>query len=154
MQKVSCIHEAILGNRARNPDLLAVSAWDGDLTYLDLDRLSSLLAKYLCASGLPPKTIVPLCFEKSKWAIVAVLGVLRAGAAYVFVDPCFPHARMRVICEDIGAWTMLCSAKNIPQAIELVDQPIVVQTVVKETTKDLSAELPSVKILDPVYNSK
>ena len=86
------IHETIAQNATTIPDDLAVSSWDGDLTYAELDRLSSQLAYSLVEEhGLQTtneeNVVVPLCFEKSKWTVVAMLAVLKAGAAFLLVDP-------------------------------------------------------------------
>jgi amino acid adenylation domain-containing protein len=149
-----CVHDAILKNCVNHPNRLAISAWDGDLTYQDLDILSSKLAMHLCALDLPRGKIVPLCFEKSKWAIVAVIGVLRSGAAYVFVDPNSSHGRNLSTCEDIDARVMLCSAANLSKAMQLVPQAIVVESVIQGQPTMADAEnisLPLVDVKDPVY---
>ncbi|OKO92731.1 Nonribosomal peptide synthetase 12 [Penicillium subrubescens] len=147
----TCVHDAIVENCVNYPDRLAVSAWDGDLTYQVLYGLSTSLAVHLRALDLPPGTIIPLCFEKSKWAIVAVLGTLRSGAAYVFVDPDSPHARKASICEDVNAQVMLCSPAQLSKATELAPQAIVVETVVQDMPTKTDITLPAVKVEDPVY---
>jgi non-ribosomal peptide synthetase component F len=150
----TCVHDAILKNCVIHSNRLAVSAWDGEFTYHELDNLSFILAVHLHAMDLPRGTIVPLFFEKSKWAIVAVLGTLRSGAAYVFVDPASSHARTISTCEDINAHVMLCSTTHLSKAMELVPQAIAVETLVqsKVTLTDAAkTQLPSIKVEDPVY---
>ncbi|KAJ5380126.1 uncharacterized protein N7496_002554 [Penicillium cataractarum] len=150
----ACVHDAILENCLNLSDRPAVSAWDGELTYHDLYELSTSLAIHLRALDLPQGTIIPLCFEKSKWAIVAALGTLRSGAAYVFVDPDSPHSRKVTICEDINAKVMLCSPAQLPKAEKLVPQAITVETVTQDTpikANGATVTLPSVKFDDPVY---
>ncbi|KAJ5642798.1 hypothetical protein N7490_006798 [Penicillium lividum] len=80
------------------PDAPAVCAWDGDLTYGELDALSSVLAAHLAERGVGPEIFVPLCFEKSRWTTVAMLGVMKAGGAFVLLDLSHPPARLRGIC--------------------------------------------------------
>ncbi len=60
---------------------MAINAWDVDLTYGDLDLLSSRLAHHLRSLGIGPETWVPLCFEKSGWAIVAMMAWSKPAAA-------------------------------------------------------------------------
>jgi non-ribosomal peptide synthetase component F len=94
-----CIHAAILQRCLRDPEGVAVDSWDGSITYYQLDLLSANLAGRLACLGVAPETLVRLCFKKSKWAIVAVLGVIRAGGAYAFLDPSYPAARMTSIAK-------------------------------------------------------
>jgi non-ribosomal peptide synthetase component F len=87
------IHEVIADNIEKNPNDEAVCSWDGTLTYQQLSHHASKLASYLQDVGVGPEVIVPLCFEKSKWNVVAMLGVLIAGGA------CKLNA---LICDDTG----------------------------------------------------
>ncbi|KAI9933996.1 hypothetical protein MW887_005068, partial [Aspergillus wentii] len=119
MEHDSCVHDVIYEQCIKQPEALAVSSWDGDLTYQELDRLSSRLAVHLNTLGVGPERFVPLCFEKSKWAIVAMLGVIRAGGAYVFLDPSYPLPRMRSICDDLEANLILASAMHYSTAEKL-----------------------------------
>jgi non-ribosomal peptide synthetase component F len=86
-----------------------VCAWDGDLTYGELDALSSALAEHLAERGVGPEVFVPLCFEKSRWTIVAMVGVMKAGGMFVLLDPSHPAARLRGICRDVSATLIMAS---------------------------------------------
>ncbi|KAM7189563.1 hypothetical protein V8F20_010102 [Naviculisporaceae sp. PSN 640] len=89
---------------------MAVNAWDVDFTYLELDILSTKLARFLQEDlSIGPESIVPLCFEKSGWAVVAMLGVMKAGGAFVFLDPGYPMARLDEIVRQVGANVILAS---------------------------------------------
>ncbi|KAL4976782.1 hypothetical protein BDW66DRAFT_150741 [Aspergillus desertorum] len=104
-----CIHD-VIGEQARlHPQREAVCAWDGSLTYGELDGLASELAYRLKAHGVQPETLVALCFDKSKWNIVAMLGVLKAGGAFVPLDPSHPTPRLRSLVESVNVNIMLCS---------------------------------------------
>ncbi|KAJ5512159.1 HC-toxin synthetase [Penicillium fimorum] len=94
---------------------LAVCAWDGNLTYGQLDQQSSLFAAHLLQSSrIEPEVIVPLCFEKSRWTTVAMLGVMKAGAAFVLLDPSSqPAHRMQGICKQVNATVVICSKTNV-----------------------------------------
>ncbi|OTB17054.1 hypothetical protein K445DRAFT_74298 [Daldinia sp. EC12] len=81
----SCLHTMILEQCRLRPDKTAVSSWDGNLTYRELDDLSLRLANHLMELGVGPETFVLSCFEKSTWAIVARLAILRAGGAYISI---------------------------------------------------------------------
>lgn len=75
------IHEVISDQVANRPGAEAIHSWDGSMTFESLDRASSILALRLRDMGVGPEVFVPLAFSKSKWYIVAMLGVLKAGGA-------------------------------------------------------------------------
>ena len=75
------IHDFIYDNVQKTPDAEAVCSWDGNLSYLELDKYACRLATHLIERGIGPDVIVPLCFEKSKWNIVAMLATFYAGGA-------------------------------------------------------------------------
>ncbi|KAJ6029752.1 amino acid adenylation domain-containing protein [Penicillium canescens] len=91
------------------PNAEAICAWDGTMTYAALDQESTKTMEYLRHHGVEPETIVPLLFEKTKWTAVAVLGVLKAGAAFVLLDASHPIERLKSICCDIGTCIILTS---------------------------------------------
>ncbi|KUM66410.1 hypothetical protein ACN42_g629 [Penicillium freii] len=105
----TCIHLLILDHCQTHPNDEAVCAWDGSMTYAELDRASAPLALQLTSSGVRPETIVPLLFEKSMWTIVAILGVLRAGGAFTLIDPSQPSTRLAEICTTVQASIMIAS---------------------------------------------
>jgi non-ribosomal peptide synthetase component F len=69
------------------PEATGIDAWDGQLTYSDLDRHSTALACLLVNIGIAPEVLVPLCFAKSKWVVVAMLAVAKSGGAFVPMEP-------------------------------------------------------------------
>lgn len=106
------VHEIIEEQTRRQPlSAPAVCAWDETFTYGELDKLSVRLATHLRGLGVGPDIFVPLCFEKSAWAIVAQLAVLKAGGAFVSLDPSHPESRLRNLIQDVGAHLVLCSSQ-------------------------------------------
>ncbi|VUC26266.1 unnamed protein product [Clonostachys rosea] len=95
-----CVHELFDIAVKRQPEAPAVCAWDGSFTYQQLDNLSTILAHHLTARGIGPGDLVPLFFEKSRWTPVAMLGVMKAGAASVAVDTSHPPARLFAIAQQ------------------------------------------------------
>ncbi|KAJ5098889.1 hypothetical protein N7532_005890 [Penicillium argentinense] len=104
-----CIHDAIHEQALSGPDREAVCAWDGSLTYGELDQLASKLACHLRMQGVGPERRVALLFDKSKWNIVAMLGVMKAGGAFVPLDPTHPTSRLQRLIESVHADVALCS---------------------------------------------
>lgn len=131
-----CAHEIIQRQVKSRPNAPAVFAWDDSFTYSELDELSTRLAHSLVAHGVGPEVIVPLCFEKSAWAIVGILGVIKAGGAMVFVDPSHPPARREEIIGQVGAAIVVTS----PQQAALWESSDIKLVTVSRATID---ELPS-----------
>jgi amino acid adenylation domain-containing protein len=90
----------------------AVCSWDGTLTYGKLEELSTTLAIHLKEKGVGPEVMVPVCFEKTMWAIVATLAVLKAGAAFVPIDPSRPLEYLKQIIAQVNAKVILSSERQ------------------------------------------
>ncbi|KAL6701464.1 hypothetical protein J3F84DRAFT_399195 [Trichoderma pleuroticola] len=122
-----CVHDIFLELAHEQPESPAICAWDGELTYGHLDELSTRLARYLTEVGIGPGTIVPLCFEKSMWMPVAMLGVMKAGGASVALDSSQPVERLLGIVQQVGSQVMLTSSLNYELASKLTKStPIIV----------------------------
>ncbi|KAJ5898281.1 hypothetical protein N7504_008569 [Penicillium tannophilum] len=119
-----CIHEAIHDQAISGPDREAVCAWDGTLTYGELDHLASKLACHLRMQGVGPEIRVALLFDKSKWNIVAMLGVMKAGGAFVPLDPTHPTSRLQRLIESVKAPVALCS-QNHAEALRPIVQTLI-----------------------------
>ncbi|KAJ6202525.1 nonribosomal peptide synthetase 1 [Bipolaris maydis] len=108
-----CVHELFAEQAKARPTAPALCAWDGEMTYDELDRLSSQLANHLIHNlEVKPEDIVPLCFEKSMWTIVAILAVLKAGGAFVPLDPDHPASRHEEIFKQTEAKLVLTSVQH------------------------------------------
>lgn len=109
------VHDVISEKMASHAEGTAVVGWDVTLTNGQLDALSTALARELRAKlkgGNSGSRFVPFCFEKSTFAVVAMLAVLKAGAAFVPLDPAHPVARLSEIVRDCSAKVILCSPKH------------------------------------------
>lgn len=134
----SCVHDIITNRVAVGRDSPAVCAWDGDLTYGELDDKSTKLAVHLVSLSISIGTVVPLCFEKSKWAIVALLAVLKAGGTFVPLDVAQAQSRRDSILARIGARVILASAK---QATVLASTQRTIFVVDETTLSDLPLQV-------------
>ena len=88
-------------------DQIALSGDDERLTYGDLDQRSDRIARYLCRNGVKPGDRVGLYTQRSVAAITAMLGILKAGAAYVPFDPSYPPKLLKFVYEDCAPSLML-----------------------------------------------
>ncbi|OSS43187.1 hypothetical protein B5807_12177, partial [Epicoccum nigrum] len=95
-----CLHELFEDQVQARPHAPAIHAWDGALTYSELDNMATGLAHQLVSIGVGPGNIVPLCFEKSMWTSVAMLAVFKAGGAICMLDPTHPESRLRTIVQQ------------------------------------------------------
>ncbi|KAJ4003482.1 Non-ribosomal peptide synthetase [Fusarium irregulare] len=117
-----CIHTLISEQVRWRPDAQAICSWDGDLTYAEMDKFSTLLAQHLIDLGVKNGDIVPLCFEKSRWTTVGVVGVIKAGAAFVLMDPSQPIQRRQVMAQQVKATHILTSRDQAKYASEIAPE--------------------------------
>ena len=122
-----CIHHVIERQGQAQPNAPAVCSWDASFTYQELEHLAVQLSHHLTLLGVGPEVIVPLCFEKSAWTVVAMLAVLKAGGACVALDPNHPPSRIQKIILDTGAQVILTCQSRFELLAELADHVVVVQ---------------------------
>ncbi|QSQ18814.1 non-ribosomal peptide synthase/polyketide synthase [Pyxidicoccus parkwayensis] len=102
-----CLHTLIEAQVRRTPDAEAVRFEDQALTYAQLDARADQLAAYLRQLGVGREVLVGVCLERSLDMMVALLGVLKSGAAYVPLDPAYPRERLAGMLEDTAAPVLL-----------------------------------------------
>ncbi|HSL84009.1 MAG TPA: AMP-binding protein, partial [Thermoanaerobaculia bacterium] len=100
---VECLHHLVSAQATAAPDAPAVIDAAGRMSYRRLDRRANALARRLVAEGVGPESRVGVLLERSRDLAVALLGVLKAGAAFVPLDPSLPRERLRYLVEDSRA---------------------------------------------------
>ncbi len=95
-----CLHQLFAAQVQRTPEAAAVTFQSQSLTYRQLDQLSNQLARHLQTLGVGPETVVGIFVERSLEMVVGLLGVLKAGGAYLPLDPAFPADRLAFMVED------------------------------------------------------
>lgn len=104
------VHGRFAEVRDRQPEAPAAVDDVSKLSYADLDRSADILARRLHVAGVRPGDVVALAAQRSVSAVVAALGILKAGAAYLPLDPHHPCERLKFMIEDAGAHVVLVDA--------------------------------------------
>ena len=97
-----CVHELFEEQVERTPDAIAVAYGEEQVSYAQLNRCANRLAHYLISLGVKPDGRVAICVERGLEMVIGILGILKAGAAYVPLDPSYPAERLRFMVEDSG----------------------------------------------------
>ncbi|MEU0398710.1 amino acid adenylation domain-containing protein [Streptomyces sp. NPDC006197] len=132
------VHERVAEQAARTPDATAVVHENGTLTYRELDEQANRLAHLLRARGAAPGTLVGLCVERGVGMAVGLLGILKAGAAYVPLDPGFPSDRLTHMLQDSGAELVVTQ-----ESVRSLLPEAGITSVALDTDRDLLARQPA-----------
>lgn len=124
------------------PDAIAVIGGDTSLSYAELDQRACDLALRLEAAGVRPGSVVAVAMERSTAAIVAVLGVLRAGAAYLPLDLTHPPERLAFMLDDADAQVVVVDDPGAELPLPETVQPIAARVAGTPTTSRSTAALP------------
>jgi amino acid adenylation domain-containing protein len=130
----ACIHQLFEAQVERTPDAIAVvfsakggSAFSGEaeqlrdhastreavLTYGELNRRANQLAHHLRALGVGPEVLVPICLERSLEMVIGLLGILKAGGAFVPLDPAYPKERLAFMLKDAQVPVLLTQERLV-----------------------------------------
>ncbi|KAF7767618.1 hypothetical protein PCIT_a3671 [Pseudoalteromonas citrea] len=126
------IHEVISAQSAKTPDAIAVRFADTLLSYAQLETKTNQLAHYLMSQGVQAEDKVGVVFERSLEMVISLLGVIKAGAAYVPIDPNLPIDRVEYIAQSSGLALLLCddsiqqlaSLKEVASVCYFADIPL------------------------------
>ncbi|HEX6037550.1 amino acid adenylation domain-containing protein, partial [Longimicrobium sp.] len=144
------VHAAVAAQAARTPDATALE-WDGgSLSYAQLDARANALAHRLIALGVRPESRVALCLERGPEMPVSMLAALKAGAAYVPVDPDLPEERIGWMLADARPVVVLTQARRM-DALPSAGLPVIAvdaDPAESASAESASTEAPSVDV-DP-----
>lgn len=148
------VHDLIMQRAALQPNAPAVCAWDGDFSYEKLDHISTLTARHLVKRGVVRGSLVPLCFEKSKWTVVSMLAVMKAGGTSVAMDSTQPEARLRTIVHLANPSVIMTSRPNSELATRLYESSetiVVSESLMEKLSAEPATPLPVVEPSDGLY---
>jgi amino acid adenylation domain-containing protein len=113
-----CVQDLFSRQAQQRPDAIAVVYSGQYLTYRELDRRSNQLAHYLRKLGTGPEQLVGICMERCPEMLVALLGVLKAGAAYLPMDVHYPRERLAYLLNDAGVKMLLTDERSFERLPE------------------------------------
>ncbi|HUI06175.1 MAG TPA: amino acid adenylation domain-containing protein [Verrucomicrobiae bacterium] len=149
-----CIHELVEARAKQTPERVAVVFEDGSLSYGELNARANQLARCLQARGVMAGGLVGLYVERSCDMVVALLGILKAGAAYVPLDPAFPRARIAYMLRDSGAALVITQqtlAADLSGSVLRLDADG--PEIARESRDDLALAIPSNSLAYVIYTS-
>jgi amino acid adenylation domain-containing protein len=117
-----CIHQLISQQAQRSKDAIAVSCAQQTLSYEALEQRSNQLAHYLRRLGAGPETVVGLCLDRSIDVIVGMLAILKAGAAYLPLDPSYPMQRLEYMARDARI-SVLVTKSGVAHGLDALGVP-------------------------------
>lgn len=106
-----CIHELVEEQAARTPEAVALVCGSERLTYAELNARANKLARHLRACGVGAETRVGILLDREAWAGVALLAVLKAGGAWLALDPEYPPSRLAFMLEDAEASVLVTTTQ-------------------------------------------
>lgn len=137
----SCVHELIEAQALENPSAIALVCDESFLSYEELNNRAQNLSIYLRSIGVGPETNVAICAEKSFELVIAILAVMKAGGAFIPLDPNYPKERFHYVLEDAQALLVLTQSHLADNFVEIsaplffLDQPS--ENIIKEENQAL-----------------
>src|SRR5689334_176843 len=155
-----CVPQLVALQSAERPDAPAVVMGHQTLSYQELNRRANRLAHYLRALGVEPDTLVAVCLERSTDLVVALLAALKAGAAYLPLDPGYPPERLAFMLEDAQPRALVTRASltsltghPIPQSIQLVRLDADADALARQSEAEPDSDARSEQLAYVIYTS-
>ncbi|HEY0727121.1 MAG TPA: amino acid adenylation domain-containing protein, partial [Pyrinomonadaceae bacterium] len=152
------VHELFAEQARKEPERIAVACGAEQLTYGELNARANRLARYLRRLGVETESRVCICLEPGPELIVAVLGVLKAGAAYVPLDPAYPDNRLAFMLNDCGARVLLTESRLLdgrlePGNVRAVCVDAERDEIMRESTDDPEVNISGDNLIYVIYTS-
>jgi amino acid adenylation domain-containing protein len=138
-----CIHELFEEQAKLTPDAPAVIFEKQQMNFNELDRRANQLAHYLRRRDVGTEAVIAVCMERTIEMVTALLGILKAGAAFVPIDPSYPAERVAFLLQDSGASIVLTQARVRETLPASAAEMICVDSDWTEIARESPAGLPS-----------
>ncbi|WP_414639269.1 amino acid adenylation domain-containing protein, partial [Archangium sp.] len=142
---VACLHELFEEQARRTPEAVAVAFEGTQFTYQQLERHANQLAHYLRERGVGPDVVVGLCMDRGVELVIGVLGILKAGGAWLPLDPAYPVERLAYMLSDTGAPVLVTQERLAYEVPSHGEQRVVLDTEWEQLTRQ-SEERPRVEV--------
>lgn len=129
----------------------AVHSWDGDLSYSQLLEESTKLAAELVSRGVRAGHLVPVCFDKSMWYVVAVVGVLMSGAGFLPLDPALPAAVISQRLQTVSARVSITSRAHYDSLSQFTNVLLLPESIRDDDSSLLPPQLPETDLDSVAY---
>ncbi len=152
-----CVHELFEAQATKTPDADAVFLEDTRLTYKELNERANQVAHYLRKRGVKPEILVGLYMERTPEMIVGILGILKAGAAYLPLDAAYPKERVSFILRDAQT-PLLLTQRRLAENLSGLEIDVVFldadwEMLARESEENLSNEATSDNLAYVIYTS-
>ncbi len=152
-----CLHQLFEAQVKKTPDAVAVMFEDQRLTYRELNARANQLAHYLRSCGVQEESFVAICMERSLEMVVGIYGTMKAGAAYVPIDPTYPQDRLEFMLQDANAPVLLTQeklrAQLPPHHAQVVCLDSEWSTIGRESTDLLQTDVTADNLAYMIYTS-
>jgi amino acid adenylation domain-containing protein len=153
----TCIHHLVQQQALRTPHLQAIRFERDSLSYQQLSLLSNQLARYLLSLGAGPESVVGICMHRSLSLVTALLATLKAGAAYLPLDPTYPQDRLSYMAADSGLKLILSEGGLAQQhqygGVRIVDLTAEQEAISQESTDPVESEVRAENLAYVIYTS-
>ncbi|VEP16805.1 Amino acid adenylation domain protein [Hyella patelloides LEGE 07179] len=152
-----CIHHLFETQVAKTPNAVAVKFAERELTYKELNQQANQLAHYLQNSGVKPEELVGICVERSVETVLGILATLKAGGAYLPLDPDYPPERLAYMLDDaqvkvlLTQQNLLTKLPNSQTQIICLDQDK--HKIRQESPENLTSEVQGDSLAYVIYTS-
>ncbi len=138
-----------------HPDNIAMVYHDERLTYKQVDEQSERIAGYVQSLGLGNEDVVSILIPRSKWMVVASIGVLKAGCAYQPLDPSYPAERLNFMMQDAGAKLLIADEELRPLVDEYQGKVLFTKDIesLPAVTKPVQADITPSSLFIMLYTS-
>ncbi|OPZ94372.1 MAG: Linear gramicidin synthase subunit D [Firmicutes bacterium ADurb.Bin419] len=126
--KGKCIHDFFTDQCRKTPDNVAIKFNHETITYRELNEKTNGLARLIRSKGVGRNNIVGMVLERSPYMIIAMISVLKAGGAYLPIDPQYPEDRINYLIEDSGAQIIL-TTEDLKEKCSFAEQIICIDSI-------------------------
>lgn len=151
-----CIHQKFEQQVKRNPEAVALLTKSHAMTYLELNEQANMLAHFLITKGVKNDDKIGICIDRSIEMIISIFGVLKAGAAYLPLNPDTPSERLKSIINDAGPILIITnstSSVNIPEGFLLLNIDNIFISPLSVNTSNPDVKVSSKNLAYVIYTS-